>query len=101
MGRTITNSVLIISLIYRDCQELSQGRKIWEILWEWNGIQRVRGSNPLSSTKDFKGLAELLALFYLQKEFLSHFYPTFKLSHLAFRPPIRENSLSERGKVKS
>lgn len=50
-----------------------------------NGIQGVRGSSPLSSTKDFKGLANLLTLFYLILEILSHLYPTIYASPHSFR----------------
>jgi hypothetical protein len=41
----------------------------------------------------------MLALFYLEEDFLSHFYPTSKLSHLVYRPPIRQEFSQIRMKV--
>jgi hypothetical protein len=39
---------------------------------------------------DFRGLAEMLALFFFEKRFCPTPVPSPKLSHRVHRPPIRE-----------
>jgi hypothetical protein len=50
-GKTIINFMVIICLFYKECQEISQNGKNNKRIVQRNGIQEVRGSTPLSSTK--------------------------------------------------
>jgi len=54
MDTSITFLSIITILISCICQELSQGGKNCKTRFHLNGIQGVRGSNPLSSTNKFR-----------------------------------------------